>query len=116
MYYDDAGTSVRANGYLNPTMIIPPVGVFNYLPSHGADAITCQAEPGVCLASEMRRVTGANSGFVVVGRSLRVVKQQESLFWWMAFGARFVVITLLIVGAILLSRARYSAPERTAQT
>ncbi len=116
MYYDDAGTPVRANGYLNPTLIIPLVGVFNYLPSHGAYAITWQAEPGVRIASEMRRVTGANSGFVLAGRSLRVVKQQESLFWWIAFGAWFVVITLLIVGAILLSRARYLAPERAAQT
>ena len=111
IFYNDTGTPVRANGYLNQTIPTPPIGVFNYLRAHNADSITWQPQPGVRIASEMRRVTGANPGFVLTGRSLRVVEEQESLFWKIVFGAWFFLVALLIFGAILLTRVRDHNPR-----
>lgn len=112
IFYNDTGTPMRANGYLNQTIPTPPAGVFSYLRAHNADAITWQPQPGVRIASEIRRVTGANPGFVLTGRSLRVVEEQEGLFWKIVFSAWFFLVALLIAGAVLLNRIQNACPKR----
>lgn len=106
IFYNDQGTAATGTGYLHQQLPTPPRGVFNYVRSSGTDTISWQPQPGVRIAAVIQRVEGATPGFVLTGRSLRVVEEQESLFWEMAFTGWFVVIALLIGGAALLSRAQ----------
>jgi hypothetical protein len=114
IFYNDAGTPVRATGYLNRTIPVPPAGVLRYVSAHGSEEVTWQPQAGVRIASVARRVTGANPGIVLTGRSLRVVEEQEVLFWKIVFGAWFVLVALLIAGAMFLGRARYPMQSASA--
>lgn len=105
IFYNENGVPIRSNAYLDQAVPTPPAGVFNYLRTHRTNTITWQPRPGVRIASEMRRVNGPNPGFVLTGRSLRIVEEQESLFWKIVFGAWFILIALLTAGATLLNRA-----------
>jgi hypothetical protein len=112
IFYNDQGAPVRANGYLNQTVPTPPPGVFNYLRAHGSDAITWQPQPGVRIAAVLRRVAGPNPGFLLAGRSLREVEEQESDFRKMVFYGWFVLVGLLVAGAVLLNRIQNATPKR----
>jgi len=104
IFYDERGTPVTATGYLNQTIPTPPPGVFNYLRSHTIDTVTWQPQPNVRIATVILRIAGPNPGFLLTGRSLLLVEQQESLFWRMVFIGWFVLVFLLIAGAALLNR------------
>lgn len=106
IFYNDEGSPTTGSGYLHQELPVPPHGVFNYVRSSGTDTVSWQPQPGVRIAAVIQRVEGATPGFILTGRSLQVVEEQESLFWEMAFTAWFVVIALLIAGAALLSRAQ----------
>ena len=108
IFYNNQGVPIAGNGYLNQTMPTPPRGVFDYLRSHKVDKITWQPQPDVRIASVIQHVTGPNPGFILTGRSLRLVEEQESLFWRMAFGGWFLLVFLLIGGAALLNRAQHA--------
>lgn len=104
IFYNDQGKPVTGTGYLNQTLPAPPPGVFRYLRSHATDTVTWQPQPNVRIASVIHRVSGPTPGFLLTGRSLLIVEQQESLFWRMVFIGWFVLAFLLIAGAALLSR------------
>lgn len=106
IFYNDQGAPVTATGYLNQAIPTPPQGVFNYLRTHNTDTITWQPQPGVRIASVIQRVAGPTPGFILTGRSLRVVEEQEGRFWKMAFAGWFIVAFLLIGGAAFLTRTR----------
>lgn len=110
IFYNDRGVPITATGYLNQDIPIPPYGVFNYLRSHGSDTITWQPQPDVRVAAVIQRISGPTPGFLLVGRSLRLVEEQESLFWRMAFAGWFLVAFLLIIGAAFLSRTQRGSP------
>jgi hypothetical protein len=48
-----------------------------YVRSHGEDRVSWQPEPGVRIAAVIIRYQGAQSGFVLAGRSLREVEVRE---------------------------------------
>jgi hypothetical protein len=104
IFYDDRGVPSAANGYLNKAIPSPPPGVFRYLRSHDTDTVTWQPQPNVRIAAVIHRVSGPNPGFILAGRSLRLVDEQESLFWRMVFLGWFMLVFLLVAGAALLSR------------
>ena len=106
IFYNDQGAPVTGTGYLNQTLPAPPSGVFHYLRSHATDTVTWQPQPNVRIASVIHRVSGSTPGFLLTGRSLLIVEQQESLFWRMVFIGWFVLVFLLIAGAALLSRSQ----------
>lgn len=106
IFYNDRGTPVTATGYLNQTIPSPPPGVFGYLRSHPTDTLTWQPRPDVRIAAVIHRVSGPNPGFLLSGRSLRLVEEQEAAFWRMAFSGWFVTMLLLGAGALLLQRAQ----------
>jgi hypothetical protein len=105
IFYDDRGIPVTATGYLNETIPTPPPGVFQYLHSHATNTITWQPQPNVRIAAVIQRVSGPNPGFILTGRSLRLVEEQEDILRDMVFGGWFLVVLLLIAGAALLSRS-----------
>lgn len=107
IFYNDQGAPVAANGFLNQAIPTPPRGVFNYLRIHGTDTVTWQPRPNVRIAAVMQRISGPNPGFLLTGRSLRIVEEQESLFWRMVFISWFMLVFLLIGGAALLNRFQH---------
>jgi hypothetical protein len=109
IFYNDQGLPVTANGYLNQSIPTPPSGVFRYLRSHPTDTITWQPQPNVRIAAVIHRVAGPNPGFLLTGRSLRLVEEQEAILRNMVFGGWLLVVFLLIAGAILLSRFQHPA-------
>jgi hypothetical protein len=115
IFYNDQGVPITAGGFLNQTIPTPPDGVFNYVRAHGDDHITWQPQPGVRIAAIFRRVDGSNPGFVLAGRSLRAVEEEENLFFRMVFIAWFIVVALLVAGGALLNHAQTIA-LRTAST
>jgi hypothetical protein len=104
IFYDELGTPTTANGYLNQSIPSPPRGVFNYLHSHDTDTVTWQPQPSVRIAAVIHHVSGPNPGFLLAGRSLRLVEEQESLFWRMVFLGWVILVFLLVAGAALLHR------------
>jgi hypothetical protein len=110
IFYDDQGAPITSNGHLNQTIPSPPHGVFDYLRSHDTDTVTWQPQPNVRIAAVIHRVSGPNAGFLLAGRSLRLVEEQESLFWRMVFIGWFMLVFLLVVGAALLSRFQRRNP------
>jgi hypothetical protein len=104
IFYDDHGAPTIANGHLNQSIPSPPPGVFNYLRSHDTDTVTWQPQPNVRIAAVIHRISGPTPGFILAGRSLRMVEEQESLFWRMVFIGWFMLVFLLVAGAALLSR------------
>jgi hypothetical protein len=110
IFYNDQGTPVTGTGYLNQALPAPPPGVFHYLRSHATDTVTWQPQPNVRIASVIHRVSGPNPGFLLTGRSLLIVEQQESLFWRIVFIGWFVLVFLLIAGAAFLSRIHTLRP------
>jgi hypothetical protein len=104
IFYDDQGAPTASNGHLNQAIPSPPRGVFNYLRIHDTDTVTWQPQPNVRIAAVIHRVSGPTPGFLLAGRSLRMVEEQESLFWGMVFLGWFLLVFLLVAGAALLSR------------
>lgn len=100
--FDDAGNPMKSSGQLDGAVPRPPAGVFAYLREHGTDTFTWQPRPGVRIAAVMRRV---NDGYVLVGRSLRVTEAGEARLRMITFSGWFLVVGMLIVGALFLRRA-----------
>lgn len=109
IFYNDQGVPTTATGYLHQAIPAPPPGVFDYLRTHHTDTVSWQPQQNVRIAAVMQRVSGPNPGFLLTGRSLRVVEEQESLFWRMVFIGWFFLVFLLIAGAVLLGRVQRQA-------
>jgi hypothetical protein len=109
--YDSSGNRLRSSaGYGLPD---PPAGVFAYLRTHPSDEFTWQPHPGLRIAAIGQRIdipTGfdlnPNPGFILVGRSLALVQQQEDLLRSGTFITWFVLMGLLALGALFLDRAQ----------
>lgn len=106
IYYDDQGKPGPGTGYLGQKLPSPPPGVFDFVRRNGSEIVTWQPQPGVRLASIIRRVDGPKPGFVLAARSLRLVEEQKTVLWQMAFGIWLAVLVLLFGGAALLNRAQ----------
>jgi hypothetical protein len=112
IFYDDNGAPVAATGFLNQIIPAPPAGVFHYVRSHSKDTdnVTWQPQPNVRIAAVIYRVSGPTPGFLLTGRSLRVVEEQEDILRNLVFGGWFLVVFLLIAGAALLNRSQHRQP------
>ena len=101
--YDEKGNGVAADGLLDQKIPTLPHGVLDFTRDHIEDAITWQPRSGVRNALVIEYVpNGPFKGFVVAGRSLRVVEQRESMLikqiavgWIVSLGLLFVFIVLL---------------------
>ncbi len=76
--FDDSGKAIASSGFLRNQLPALPTGVFEYVRQHGENRLTWQPEPGVRSATVVTRYTGAQSGFVMAGRSLREVESRDS--------------------------------------
>jgi sensor histidine kinase regulating citrate/malate metabolism len=60
----------------------------------------------VRIATVAQRIDGPNPGFILVGRSLTLVQQQENALRRGTFITWFVLMGLLALGAVFLNRAQ----------
>jgi hypothetical protein len=107
--YDVGGKPLLSTGNLDGAIPVPPAGVFAYLRTHPADKFTWQPSPGLRIAAVAQRVDapridGSQPGFILVGRSLALVQQQEDLLRRGTFITWFCLMALLIAGAYFLNR------------
>jgi hypothetical protein len=116
--YDSAGKKLRSTANIKGAALPdPPPGVFAYLRTHPTDTFTWQPGPGLRIAAVAQRVDmpagfdlNPNPGFILVGRSLALVQQQENLLRRGTFITWFFLMALLIAGAWFLNRFQPSAP------
>lgn len=95
--YDETGHPLQATGKLHGTIPTPPKGVFDYVRTHNEERLTWAPEANVRIATVIRHIAGTQSGFILVGRSLREVEIRES-----QLGQIFFVGWLVALSAILI--------------
>jgi hypothetical protein len=113
MVFDSTGKVIASSGQLHGQAPNLPAGVLDYVKQNGEDRLTWQPEAGVRIASVTVPYTGATSGYVLAGRSLREVEVRESQTEFYA-GAVWVAALLgtlvaVAVGEFILGR---SAPQK----
>jgi hypothetical protein len=74
--FDNSGNAIASSGLLHDQSPAIPSGVFESVRQHGEDRITWQPEPGVRSATVVTSYGGAHPGFVLAGRSLRLVEER----------------------------------------
>jgi hypothetical protein len=104
IFYDDYGRPGTGTGYIDQSLPVLPSGVLEFVRSHGSENVTWQPRPGIRIASVIKHVTGKGSGFILAGRSLRTVEEQESLLRRMFIGGWIGLMLLLLGGAFLLTQ------------
>jgi hypothetical protein len=114
VFYNEAGVPIASSGTLNGSVPAPAAGVFDYLRRHNSDTVTWQPQHGVRIAAVFRAVHGPNPGYILTGRSLKLVEEQESIFWRMAFSVWIGLLAVLACGAVLLSHAQNANSSRMA--
>jgi hypothetical protein len=72
--YDDKGQVVTSSAILDGKNPELPIGVLYYARDHGRNLFTWQPKPGVRIAAAVAKFSGKQSGYVLVGRSLREVE------------------------------------------
>lgn len=106
--YDEAGNIVAGSGKLDGQYPTLPVGVLDYTKKAGQNRITWEPQSGLRFALVIIPYSGAQSGFVAVGRSLREVEQRVGTLAMQVLGAWFAglvgLFILIIGGKIILSR------------
>lgn len=96
--YDDSGKPVASSANLDGVIRTPPLGVFDYVRTHGEERVTWQPRAGVRIASVVVR---AANGFVVAGRNMREIEIRENnvlklaLLGWLAASAALTLLWLL---------------------
>ena len=104
--YDSGGNRLRSTGYIKGSVLPdPPPGVFAYLRTHPTDTFTWQPGPGLRIAAVAQRID-VDPGFILVGRSLTMVQQQEDALRRGTFITWFILMALLGLGALFLNRAQ----------
>lgn len=76
--YNNSGTVVGSNVHLNGNTPTLPRGVFDYARTHGVDKLTWQPTSTTRIAAVIEYYEGNGGGFVLSGRSLRVVEDEET--------------------------------------
>jgi hypothetical protein len=112
--YNNDGKPVFSTGYLNGAIPPLPKGVLDFTRAHQMDKITWQPQPGVRIAAVVVSYSGHGGGFVLAGRSLRVVEEHE-LALFNAVGIAYVVASVLFTVA-LIAWWRKAKQIGTAQT
>lgn len=102
--YDPAGRPVQGNGFLDQQLPAPPMGVFDHTRARGSNTLTWQPRRGVRIATILKRVDGPHPGFVLSGRSMRLVEDQISLLNHLSLTVWLIVLALLALSAMRLAR------------
>jgi hypothetical protein len=78
MIFDQGGVLLESSGSLLGEAAQPPAGTFADAKARGEDRFTWQPAAGERFAAVLKYYSGAHTGFVLVGRSLREVETREN--------------------------------------
>ncbi len=97
MIYNATGTLIGSSALLNGKNPSFPASVFDYVRAHGQWRQTWQPAPNVREAIVVKAYSGTNSGFIVVGRSLREIEVRENQTLLMSTTAGIIALVLTFV-------------------
>jgi hypothetical protein len=97
MIYSSTSTLIGSSALLNGKNPSFPASVFDRVALHGEWRQTWQPAPGVREAVVVKPFSGATSGFLVVGRSLREVEARESQTVFMSGLAGVIALVLTFI-------------------
>ena len=98
--YSATGTPIGGSVSLDGKLPVPPSGLFDAVRLRGEIRETWQPKTGVRIAAVMAKFTGAEPGFVLVGRSLKEVEARIQNLNYITLGAllaSWILSYLLIV-------------------
>ncbi len=96
--FNASGTPIAGNGLIDGSLPNLPAGIFDYTRTTGEDRLTWQPRSGVRSAAVIVHTNSPSAAFVLSGRSLRGVEDQEDQ---LAIDTGITLITALI-GTFLL--------------
>jgi hypothetical protein len=97
--YNAYGTPVTGTGTLHGALPALPAGVFDVVRGKGEDRITWQPEMGVREAIVVVPVAGGAGGFVMGGRSLAYVEQEERELGFLCLAGLAAMLLAALLGA-----------------
>jgi hypothetical protein len=102
--FSASGTVLGSSATLNGQTPLMPSDVFASVRQHGEDKFTWQPAPGVRSAVVVDAVPAPGSGFVLAGRSIRVIETREDnilrlaeLSWLAGIVVMFIIIWAMVV-------------------
>ncbi len=101
IFYNEQGEVEASTGVLNNQSPQLPAGVLEYTRQHGEDRITWQPESGVRIAAVIVGYSGAKTGFVLAGRSLKEVENRIGQAELLTAGAWIVAMAASLLMVIL---------------
>jgi hypothetical protein len=106
--FDNTGKPIASSAQLDGQTPTIPTGVFDSVRQNGEDRITWQPQPGVRSAIVITQFKGANSGFVVAGRSLREVeiREDDALHTTLIFMVGMLLVTFVATAILFGKPAR----------
>ncbi|HVW71982.1 MAG TPA: hypothetical protein VHB93_02400 [Candidatus Paceibacterota bacterium] len=105
--FDSYGNPVGGTGLLHGSLPEIPAGIFDTIRSKGVpDVLTWQPEPGIREAIVVVPVNGGAGGFVMGGRSLAYVEQEESQLTERTTLGWVGVMLITLLGSYLATRVK----------
>lgn len=106
--FDDTGKILATSGFnATSTPYIPPIGVFEYVRSHGQDRVTWEPVKSKRYALVMDNFKlASSSGFVMAARSLRETELRKAQLGSNMFVGWLLLMILNAVGVIVSKRSK----------
>ena len=102
--FDSSGKPVASSALLDGQIPTIPAGVFDAVRQNGEDRISWQPRYGVRSAVVVTQFKGANSGFVLAGRSLREVEKREASMQQIVFVGWIGILLISLLATVILFR------------
>ncbi len=103
--FDTTGKPTNSSAQLDGQTPTIPSGVFDSVRQNGEDRFTWQPQDGVRSAVVVTQFKGPNSGFVLVGRSMREVEKREDGIMQIVLLGWAVMLVVTFVATLIISRA-----------
>ncbi len=107
--------AVAASGKLGADIPTPPTGVFDNAKAQGENRLSWQPEKSLRVAAVVRYFEGKQSGYVLVGRSLREIEAREQRLTFMVLMAWLVSLVISLVLSFIYVRVSTSKPRPEGQ-
>ncbi len=99
--FDSYGHPIGGTGYLDGQLPTLPGGLFDAARTKGEDVLTWQPQTGVRSAILLVPISNGADGFVMGGRSLRYVEQEEDALTMRSALGWLVVMFAALVGSFI---------------
>lgn len=96
--YSSTGSIVNGNGYLQGKIPTPPLGILTASTDKAYYRVTWEPQKGVRIAAV---TVNAGKYYVLSGRSLKVIEQNESYSFDIAFAAGLFALIILLVSWVI---------------